>query len=127
MKNETQMYLVPGKLTDEQASKAGEAAMRALALGRETCIADYIIHAIGTPIQPCADIPVIATLGTLRDPVPCVRQSDALAKLAEKDAEIARLRDIFGVVRSYITEAPSFIAKRGALDAIEEALKGGAA
>lgn len=56
--------------------------------------------AIGTPVTG-GDMPVITTLGTLRDPVPCVRQSDALAKLAEKDAEIARYREAMEEAQEY--------------------------
>ncbi|WP_232276060.1 hypothetical protein [Komagataeibacter oboediens] len=57
--NETPMYLVPGRLTDEQAAKAKKAATRAIALGRENSIADFIIRTIGTPIQPCADVETV--------------------------------------------------------------------
>lgn len=59
--------------------------------------------AIGTPV-PGWVMPVTTTLGTLRDPVPCVRQADALAKLAEKDAEIARLREALAKCRVYHVE-----------------------
>ena len=85
---------------------------------------------IGTPVTGW-EMPVITTLGTLRDPVPCVRQSDALAKLAEKDAEIARMaaeiawiRGRLEAVRSCLTEAPAFVSNCGALEVTEEALKG---
>lgn len=60
-----------------------------------------------------------------------VRRSDALAKLAEKDAEIARMaaeiawiRGRLEAVRSCLTEAPAFVSNCGALEVTEEALKG---
>ncbi|WP_215755054.1 hypothetical protein [Acetobacter sp. P5B1] len=56
-----------------------------------------------------------------------VRQSDAQAALAAAQAENMRLRDHLETVRSYLKEAPSVTARRGALDVIEEALKGPAA
>ena len=58
--------------------------------------------AIGTPVTG-GDLPVITTLGTLRDPVPCVRQSDALAKIAEKDAEITQLRNLLARLRDVVS------------------------
>ncbi|WP_395495798.1 hypothetical protein [Acetobacter sp. KSO5] len=52
---------------------------------------------------------------------------DAEAALAAAQAEIAWLRDHLETVRSYLKEAPSVMARCGALDVIEEALKGPAA
>lgn len=76
------------------------------------------LMAVGVPAHDSA--PVATTLGTLREPVPCVRQSDHLAKLAERDAEIVRLkRDM---------EAASYHARIGAWSRahliLEKALKG---
>ncbi|WP_019092186.1 hypothetical protein [Komagataeibacter europaeus] len=123
MTNETPMYLVPGRLTDDQAKRATEGATRALALGREACIADYIIHAIGTPIQPCADVDTVgygreASFSDLKGDgchgvsihkewdggIPLVRRTDMDAQVArvaaEKDAEID---DIKAFLRPVLT------------------------
>ncbi|GBQ44992.1 hypothetical protein [Komagataeibacter europaeus] len=112
MTNETPMYLVPGRLTDEQR----QSFVEAMDCG-ET--AEDAIAAIGTPIQPCADVETVgyangALLGAghayrMISPVACsterttrhfdtplVRRTDMEAQIArvaaEKDVEIARLR-----------------------------------
>ena len=54
----------------------------------------------------------------------CAQQDEVIDGLR---AEIARLRDYLGTARSYLKEAPSVTARRGALDVIEESLKGPAA
>lgn len=51
--------------------------------------------------------------------------ADAQSALAATQAENVRLRDHLETVRSYLKEAPSVTARRGALGVIEEALKGG--
>lgn len=51
----------------------------------------------------------------------CAHQDEIIAGL---QVENMRLRDHLETVRSYIKEAPSVISRRGALDVIEEALKG---
>ncbi|MBO1325381.1 hypothetical protein K2X14_11420 [Acetobacter sp. TBRC 12305] len=58
--------------------------------------------AIGTPLQD-GDLPVVTTLGTLRDPVPCVRQSDAQAAIAAVQAENEQLREALSHAREAIT------------------------
>ncbi|WP_258367772.1 hypothetical protein [Komagataeibacter oboediens] len=113
--NETPMYLVPGRLTDEQ-----ETNMRSELLGGPILdAADMFVRMmgiVGTPIQPCADV---ETVGFVPDksnlfvdkrlpmtniyrsagdpwPVPLVRRTDMEAQVArvaaKKDAEIERLR-----------------------------------
>ncbi|MGO2959308.1 MAG: hypothetical protein ACTIDN_09765 [Acetobacter sp.] len=90
---------------------------------------EELITAIGNPVTS-ADMLVITILGTLRDPVPCVRQSDALAKLAEKDAEIARLREILSLFTAYesLMDAGEDVAAMEAYAnlqlKVQEALKG---
>lgn len=54
----------------------------------------------------------------------CAQQDEIIAGL---QAENMRLREHLETVRSYLKEAPSVTARRGALDVIEEALKGPAA
>ena len=54
----------------------------------------------------------------------CAQQDEVIAGL---QAENMRLREHLETVRSYLKEAPSVTARRGALDVIEEALKGPAA
>lgn len=66
---------------------------------------------IGTPVTG-DDIPVITMLGTLRDPIPCVRQSDHLAALASLQGEVGRLREYY--------EASEAINKVGILEATPE-------
>ena len=85
---------------------------------------EQAILAIGTPVTG-GDIPVITTLGTLRDPVPCVLQSDAQAHIAaieadvaQKDQRIAELEEELSGFRAGLSE---LIAKEVAT------LKGGAA
>ncbi|NHN85769.1 hypothetical protein GOB93_14120 [Acetobacter musti] len=58
--------------------------------GGEILPIEDAIRAIGTPVAD--DVPVVTTLGTVRDPVPCVRQSDHLAALVKARAENERLR-----------------------------------
>jgi hypothetical protein len=70
---------------------AQELLVDAAAFGKPDDSHDKAILAIGTPVTG-GDIPVITTLGTLRDPIPCVRQSDAQAQMAALEAEVVRLR-----------------------------------
>lgn len=53
---------------------------------------DDLVLKLGSAVQ-VDGIPVITTLGTLRDPVPCVRQSDAQANIAALEAEVVQLRN----------------------------------
>lgn len=68
------------------------------------------IMSIGTPVTG-DDIPVVTTIGTLRDPVPCVRQSDAQAKIAalevgvaQRDQSIEKLEDELSAFRVGLSE-----------------------
>lgn len=124
MTNETPMYLVPGRLTDKQK----------LALQKHVDAYDFdkALEAIGTPIQPCADVETVGwqvirtgdgfPLEVFRssemaewvgkaikkpvDAVPLVRRTDMEAQVArvaaEKDAEIARLREALLCARDAI-------------------------
>jgi hypothetical protein len=75
-------------LSDEQRMTANEAPYKK---DRKGSALEASILSIGTPVTG-GDIPVITTLGTLRDPIPCVRQSDAQAQMAALEAEVVRLR-----------------------------------
>lgn len=94
---------------------------------------------LGAPVTG-DDIPVVTTLGTLRDPVPCVRQSDAKALIAALEAEVVRLRETMKEIELGIDalsseeddggRMTSSEMKRRALEVIRsevKALKGGAA
>lgn len=91
---------------------------------------------IGAPVTG-GDIPVITTLGTLRDPVPCVRQSDAQAHIAALEAEVVRLREAIHKMIDMSRNAQTWSLNnrsascRDELSAIgrlgEKTLKGGAA
>ena len=96
---------------------------------------DGRLLSIGTPVQT-RELTVVTTLGTLRDPIPCVRHSDAQAQIAARDAEIGRLREALSGVRNAITSdlnAKSIICTVWAgpaetlVDYIDATLKGGVA
>lgn len=67
--------------------------------------------AIGTPVTG-GDIPVITTLpaGALPEPVPCIRQSDAQAKIAALEAEVVWLQEELGKSRKKNFNAGYLIA-----------------
>lgn len=99
------------------------------------------IAAIGTPVAG-DDIPIITVLGTVRDPVPCVLQSDAQAAkaaLADAQAENVQLREALEGAKTFHEEQDKAISKQPPsaqgqwrrhqhqeqIENIEEALKGG--
>lgn len=108
MNNEEQFVMVPVRLSSEQASLVGPIVAHDWGI---------IIQHAGTPIQPCADVETVGwgretSFVDLKVPgchavsihkeweggVPLVRRADMEAQVAkvvaEKDAEIARLRGI---------------------------------
>ena len=118
--NETPMYLVPGKVTPAMERRAADVVFDMY--GREILWTDFHAYmtAIATPIQPCADVETVAILkgstagyssvtGPLGHmPIPeyqLVRRTDMEAQVArvaaEKDAEIARLKDMLSLFVEY--------------------------
>ncbi|MCE2563344.1 hypothetical protein [Komagataeibacter sp. FNDCF1] len=118
--NETPMHLVPGRLTDEQRMVAYGAPYQP---DRNGSAIEATIAAIGTPIQPCADVETVgygreASFSDLKNPachgvsihkewdggIPLVRRTDMEAQVArvkaEKDAEIARLKGALSEIAS---------------------------
>lgn len=111
MTNETPMYLVPGRLTDEQDTVIRRNMIGGPILDPADMFA-LLVRTIGTPIQPCADV---ETVGYGRETsftdlkkdgchgvsihkewnggVPLVRRTDMDTQVAVRDAEIARLRE----------------------------------
>lgn len=79
--NETPMYLVPGRLTDEQK----------LVLQKHVDAYDFdgALASIGTPIQPCADV---ETVTGPDDWCPLIRRVDMAAQIAVRDMDIECLR-----------------------------------
>ena len=119
MTNETPLYLVPGRLTDEQDTVIRRNMIGGPILDPADMFA-FLVRTIGTPIQPCADVETVAILkgstagyssvtGPLGHmPIPeyqLVRRTDMEAQVArvaaEKDAEIARLKDMLSLFVEY--------------------------
>lgn len=146
--------VVPLPISTEQAQKMYEAYCSAFARSSGTTrgsATTAAILAIGTPVaggelNPLAYVNAarlkwkIATnkdiclsfsgtpnpsSGTLNLVDGIVLYTDHQAALAAAQAEIVQLRNYLETVRSYLKEAPSVTARRGAFDVIEEALKGG--
>ncbi|WEQ51172.1 hypothetical protein LV478_11590 [Komagataeibacter oboediens] len=103
MTNETPMYLVPGRLTNEQHDIFHDAIREA---GHDAAIAT-----IGTPIQPCADVETVGYEDESDDTGPLVRRTDMEAQVArvaaEKDAEIARVSDALKKMTAIATSRAS--------------------
>lgn len=129
MTNEIPMYLVPGRLTNNQATEI----RREMIDGPILEPADMFVRlagTIGTPIQPCVDVETVGwqairtedgfPLEVFRssemtewvskaikkpvDAVPLVRRTDMEAQVArvaaEKDAEIDRLKSALSNIRA---------------------------
>ncbi|BAK83941.1 hypothetical protein GLX_15290 [Komagataeibacter medellinensis NBRC 3288] len=115
MPDETPMYLVPGEVSDEQASEV--ATVIALNTSKKIGV-HQALEAIGTPIQPCTDVETVGVyyevnLGyygapsvwkprvsatsskhlPCRDITPLVRRIDMAAQVTVRDMEIARLKE----------------------------------
>lgn len=84
-----------------------------------------IFSIIGTPVAD-GELAVVTTLGTLRDPIPLVRQSEAQAQIAARDAEIVRLREALDRIR--LVPFPMMDLPAGIMHGIaHKSLKDGAA
>ncbi|BCZ76014.1 hypothetical protein [Komagataeibacter phage phiKX1] len=120
MTNE-QYYLVRLPLTDEQCMLANEAPHKP---GFQGTRLEASICAVATPIQPCADVETVGygretSFAELKERgchavsihkawdggIPLVRRTDMEAQVArvaaEKDAEIARLKDMLSLFVEY--------------------------
>ncbi|AZV39950.1 hypothetical protein [Komagataeibacter xylinus] len=116
-KTETELYVVPGRLTDEEETNMRSKLLGGPILGPADMFS-RMVGIVGTPIQPCADVETVcvalpefevkidavgATLvyqPHIKSPnghdVELVRRDDMEARVAHLVAEIARLRVVEG-------------------------------
>ncbi|MGS0648845.1 hypothetical protein ACU81Q_14605 [Komagataeibacter melomenusus] len=123
-KTETELYVVPGRLTDEEETNMRSKLLGGPILGPADMFA-RMVGIVGTPIQPCADVETVgwvdpdilaivrknkglsgmtlANMQATSRTVPLVRRTDMEAQVAVRDMEIDRLRTLFEKMADILT------------------------
>lgn len=101
-KTETTMYLVPGEVSDEQASEA--ATIIALNTSKKIGVHQAVCM-IGTPIQPCEDVKIAAVIRAPSSVTPTVTRAIRRSLFpAGVDVELVRRTDMEAQVAKVIAE-----------------------